>query len=50
MPRFMLPRYIEVVDALPKTPTLRTKKVELRANARNATTWDRDATSSAPRP
>jgi crotonobetaine/carnitine-CoA ligase len=48
MPRFMLPRYIEIVDALPKTPTLRTKKVELRADSRNATTWDRD-TASAPR-
>jgi crotonobetaine/carnitine-CoA ligase len=42
MPRFMLPRYIEFVDSLPKTPTLRVKKVELRADARNANTWDRD--------
>jgi crotonobetaine/carnitine-CoA ligase len=49
MPRFMVPRYIEVVDALPKTPTLRTKKVELRANALNAATWDRDAASSGAR-
>ena len=31
MPRFMIPRYVEVVDALPKTDaTFRTRKVELR--------------------
>jgi crotonobetaine/carnitine-CoA ligase len=43
MPRFMLPRYIEIVDELPKTPTLRTRKVALRDQARNARTWDREA-------
>jgi len=30
MTRYMIPRYVEVVDALPKTPTLRVKKHELR--------------------
>ena len=31
MPKFMLPRYVEVVAALPKTDaTFRTRKVELR--------------------
>jgi crotonobetaine/carnitine-CoA ligase len=42
MPKFMLPRYVQVADALPKTPTLRVRKIELRADAAN-TTWDREA-------
>jgi crotonobetaine/carnitine-CoA ligase len=40
MPKFMVPRYIEFVDALPKTPTLRVQKVELRRDPVNAKTWD----------
>ncbi|OQO92623.1 hypothetical protein B1813_10675 [Saccharomonospora piscinae] len=44
MPKFMRPRYIEFVDALPKTDaTLRTQKAELRARGVTAATWDRDA-------
>jgi crotonobetaine/carnitine-CoA ligase len=43
MPRFMIPRYIEVAEALPKTPTLRVRKVELRNQALNPSTWDREA-------
>jgi crotonobetaine/carnitine-CoA ligase len=44
MPRFMLPRYVEVVGALPKTEaTFRTRKVELRAAGLNDATWDREA-------
>lgn len=44
MPRFMIPRYIEVVDSLPKTDaTFRVRKVELRENAINDRTWDREA-------
>lgn len=43
MPRFMVPRYVEFADALPKTPTFRTRKVELRADAVNERTWDREA-------
>ncbi|HZQ85128.1 MAG TPA: hypothetical protein VFA83_09840, partial [Acidimicrobiales bacterium] len=43
MPRFMIPRYIEFVDALPKTDaTFRTQKVKLRENAVNSMTWDRE--------
>jgi crotonobetaine/carnitine-CoA ligase len=42
MPRFMIPRYVEVVDALPKTPTLRVRKIELRDGAGGAV-WDREA-------
>jgi crotonobetaine/carnitine-CoA ligase len=43
MPRFMIPRYVEFVDALPKTDaTLRTRKVQLRENPLNGATWDRE--------
>ena len=38
------PRYVELVDALPKTQgTLRTRKFELRDSLVNGNTWDRDA-------
>ncbi|MEX0874525.1 MAG: AMP-binding protein [Actinomycetota bacterium] len=43
MPRFMVPRYVEFVDAFPKTEaTSRTQKVKLRDNALNESTWDRE--------
>jgi len=42
MPRFMLPRYVELVDALPKTSTLRVRKVELRDTPLGSNTWDRE--------
>jgi crotonobetaine/carnitine-CoA ligase len=42
MPRFMLPRYVERVQALPRNATTqRVKKHELRARGVTATTWDR---------
>ncbi len=40
MPRFMLPRYVAILDALPKTPSMRVKKAELRTRA-NEGCWDR---------
>ncbi|MDQ4119432.1 MAG: AMP-binding protein [Actinomycetota bacterium] len=43
MARFMVPRYVEIVDALPKTPTEKIRKVELRAAGVTQATWDRDA-------
>ena len=43
MAKFMHPRYVEFVAELPKTPTQRVRKVELRADALNARTWDRVA-------
>jgi carnitine-CoA ligase len=43
MPRFMIPRFVEFVDALPKTEaTARTQKVKLRDDAVNPNTWDRE--------
>lgn len=50
MPRFMIPRYIEFVDELPKTDaTFRVRKVELRENALNGRTWDLERAGIARR-
>jgi crotonobetaine/carnitine-CoA ligase len=43
MPYFMVPRYIRVVSALPKTPTERVQKNRLRDEGITPDTWDRDA-------
>ncbi|MQA81825.1 MAG: AMP-binding protein [Streptosporangiales bacterium] len=43
MPRFMVPRYIEFVDSLPKTPTEKIRKAELRKLGITEHTWDREA-------
>jgi crotonobetaine/carnitine-CoA ligase len=44
MPRFMLPRFVELVDHLPKTDaTMRVKKHLLREKPLNDRTWDREA-------
>ena len=40
MPRFMVPRFVEFVDALPKTPTEKIRKVELREAGITSGTWD----------
>ncbi|TQC45196.1 ATP-dependent acyl-CoA ligase [Rhodococcus sp. WS4] len=43
MPRFMVPRYIEFVDVIPKTPNQRVQKTGFRKQPLNERTWDRDA-------
>jgi crotonobetaine/carnitine-CoA ligase len=43
MPHFMLPRYVRVIDAMPKTPTAKIEKHKLRAEGLSAGTWDREA-------
>jgi crotonobetaine/carnitine-CoA ligase len=44
MPRYMVPRFIELVSELPHTEaTNRVRKVELRAQPFTEGTWDRDA-------
>lgn len=44
MPRFMVPRFVEFVDELPKTDaTFRVRKVALRQDPFNDRTWDREA-------
>jgi crotonobetaine/carnitine-CoA ligase len=41
MPYFAVPRYVRVMDHLPKTPTERVRKVELREAGITADTFDR---------
>ena len=44
MPKFMLPRYVEVFDDFPRNETsMRVRKHELRARGVSENTWDRDA-------
>jgi carnitine-CoA ligase len=50
MPKFMLPKYIQVVPSLPKTPTLKLRKAELRERFDVAAAWDRDAVLDVIRP
>ncbi|KPL52259.1 AMP-dependent synthetase [Prosthecomicrobium hirschii] len=43
MPHFMIPRYVRVVDALPRTPTSKIEKFKLRDEGLAADAWDREA-------
>jgi crotonobetaine/carnitine-CoA ligase len=43
MAYFMVPRYLDFVEALPKTPTGKVQKYALRQGGRGAHTWDREA-------
>jgi len=43
LPHHMVPRYVETLAALPRTPTQKVRKAELRRNAVTDTTWDRKA-------
>ncbi|MEX0941687.1 MAG: AMP-binding protein [Pseudomonadales bacterium] len=50
MPRFMIPRYIEFVEQLPKTASLKVQKAVLRERGVTKRTWDREhAGLSIPR-
>ena len=42
MPYFAVPRYVEFMDSLPKTPTERVQKYQLRQAGITANTWDRE--------
>jgi crotonobetaine/carnitine-CoA ligase len=42
MPYFMVPRYIRVMPELPKTPTAKVMKAELRNEGITPDTWDRE--------
>jgi crotonobetaine/carnitine-CoA ligase len=44
---FQLPRYLRVMDALPRTQTERVEKYKLRADGITADTWDASAVSSS---
>ncbi|MBB4660644.1 crotonobetaine/carnitine-CoA ligase [Conexibacter arvalis] len=43
LPHFMVPRYVRVLGELPKTPTNKVRKHELRDAAITPDTWDREA-------
>jgi crotonobetaine/carnitine-CoA ligase len=40
LPYFAIPRYVDVVDALPRTPNQKVRKAELRDRGNSASTWD----------
>ena len=42
MAYFMIPRYVEFVESLPKTPTERIEKYKLKETRPNENTWDRE--------
>ena len=43
MAHYMLPRYVRVISAMPKTPTAKIEKHRLRAEGLTSDTWDREA-------
>ena len=43
LPHFMVPRYIELTDELPRTPTNKVKKKQLSERGIQSSTWDRKA-------
>jgi crotonobetaine/carnitine-CoA ligase len=47
MARFMVPRYLRFVTDLPKTPTDKVEKFQLRQLGITADTWDRERASAA---
>ena len=42
---YMIPRYVRIVPELPKTPTAKVQKAELRAAGVTPDTWDRDTSA-----
>jgi crotonobetaine/carnitine-CoA ligase len=42
MPHYMVPRYVRIVSELPKTPTQKVQKTELRRDGVTRDTWDRE--------
>ena len=43
MPRFMVPRFVEFLDELPRTPNLKVQKAVLRSRPLDKDVWDREA-------
>jgi crotonobetaine/carnitine-CoA ligase len=42
MSYFMIPRYIRILDELPKTASAKVQKADLRRDGITPDTWDRD--------
>ncbi|MGD9946580.1 MAG: hypothetical protein AB7S98_25475, partial [Burkholderiaceae bacterium] len=49
MPRFMMPRYIEFIDVLPRNPAGKIEKYKLLDAGLAPTAWDRDAAGAGAR-
>ena len=49
LPHYMVPRYIEIIDSLPRTPTNKVRKAVLRESGVGPGTWDRKAAGIALR-
>jgi len=47
-PEFMVPRYIEILPSLPKTPTQKVEKFRLKADPLTPTTWDGERPAVRP--
>ena len=43
MPYFMIPRFLEIVESFPRTPTSKIEKYKIRNAGPGPNTWDRDA-------
>ena len=43
MPYFAVPRYVEFLDTIPKTPSAKIQKNKLRDRGLSAAVWDREA-------
>ena len=43
MAHFMVPRFVRIVEALPRTPTAKIEKVKLRNEGLTSDTWDRES-------
>jgi crotonobetaine/carnitine-CoA ligase len=42
MARYMVPRYVDIVQSLPRTPTEKVEKYRLMTRGVSSTTWDRE--------
>lgn len=48
MPHFMVPRFYRAVEELPRTPTGKIRKADLRETGRTETTWDAHSAGHRP--
>jgi len=48
LPRFAIPRYIDVVSDLPRTENSKVQKYKLRERSVTASTWDRQPVARGP--
>jgi carnitine-CoA ligase len=49
MPSFMVPRFVEIIDLLPQTPSQKVQKKALRERGHGPGLWDRTKAMEAAR-